>query len=181
MNVENFDFFSPKFERENIQLGLSRIKKALGDLDDPCKNIPAIQIVGTNGKGSITAFIENILYSENKNIGVTTSPHLLDICERIRVNKEKINKEDFKRLFKKIENNLSTYKLSPFEKIICCALKFFEFKKVDLLILEAGLGGRLDATTAHPLRPIIAIGNIGLDHKESVSYRHLTLPTNREV
>ena len=139
---------------------------ALEELNNPCKNIPAIQIVGTNGKGSIAAFIENILYVEKKNIGVTTSPHLLDICERIRVNKENIDKEEFKRLFKKIENNLSTHKLSPFERIICCALEFFDLKKVDLLILEAGLGGRLDATTAHSLRPIIAIGNIGLDHKE---------------
>ncbi len=166
LNIENFDLLSPKLERENIQLGLSRIKKALRDLNNPCKNIPAIQIVGTNGKGSITAFIENILYADKKNIGVTTSPHLLDICERIRVNKEKISKEEFERLFKKIKNNLSTHKLSPFEQIICCALNFFDSKKVDLLILEAGLGGRLDATTAHPLRPIIAIGNIGLDHKE---------------
>ena len=165
-NIENFDSLSPKLERENIQLGLLKIKNALKDLDDPCKNIPAIQIVGTNGKGSITAFIENILYADKRNIGVTTSPHLLDICERIRVNKEKINKEEFERLFKKIKNNLSNHKLSPFEQIICCALIFFDFKKVDLLILEAGLGGRLDATTAHPLRPIIAIGNIGLDHKE---------------
>ena len=115
VNIENFDLLSPKVERENIQLGLSRIKNALRDLDDPCKNIPAIQIVGTNGKGSITAFIENILYADKKNIGVTTSPHLLDICERIRVNKEKISKEEFERLFKKIKNNLSTHKLSPFE------------------------------------------------------------------
>ena len=166
VNIENFDILSPKFERENIKLELSRIKKALRELNNPCKNIPAIQIIGTNGKGSITAFIENILYTEKKNIGVTTSPHLLDICERIRVNKENINKELFEKLYKKIENKLSTDKLSPFEKIICCALKFFDLKKVDLLILEAGLGGRLDATTAHHLRPIIAIGNIALDHKE---------------
>ena len=165
-NFENFDLLSPKFEIENIQLGLSRIKKALRVLNDPCKNVPAIQIIGTNGKGSITAFIESILYSEKKNIGVTTSPHLLDISERIRVNKDKINKEEFEKLFKKLANNLSKHKLSPFEKIICCALVFFDFKKVDLLILEAGLGGRLDATTAHNLRPIIAIGNIGLDHEE---------------
>ncbi len=166
VNIEYFDLLSPKLERENIQLGLSRIKNALRDLDNPCSTIPAIQIVGTNGKGSITAFIENILYTDKKNIGVTTSPHLYDICERIRVNKEEISKEEFERLFKKIKNNLSTHQLSPFEQIICCALNFFDSKKVDLLILEAGLGGRLDATTAHPLRPIIAIGNIGLDHKE---------------
>ena len=166
VNIENFDLLSPKYERDNIQLGLSRIINALRELNDPCKNIPAVQIVGTNGKGSITAFVESILYTDKKNIGVTTSPHLLDICERIRVNKKNIKKEEFERLFKKIQNNLSTYKLSPFEKILCCALKFFDLKKVDLLILEAGLGGRLDATTAHHLRPIIAIGNIGLDHKE---------------
>ena len=77
VKIENFDLFSPKFERENIQLGLLRIKKVLCKLNDPCKNIPAIQVVGTNGKGSITAFIENILYTDKKNIGVTTSPHLL--------------------------------------------------------------------------------------------------------
>ncbi len=165
-DFENFDLLSPKFERENIQLGLLRIKKALGVLNNPCKNLPAIQVVGTNGKGSITAFIESILYSEKINIGVTTSPHLLDISERIRVNKENINKDEFEKIINKLATNLSTHKLSPFEQIICCALVFFDFKKVDLLILEAGLGGRLDATTAHNLRPIIAIGNIDLDHKE---------------
>ncbi len=157
---------SPQYERENIQLGLSRVKRVLQELNNPCKNIPAIQIVGTNGKGSITAFIESILFQAKENIGVTTSPHLLEISERIRVNKRNINKNDFKRIFKKIENDLSEYKLSPFEKIICCALKFFDERKVNLLVLEAGLGGRLDATTAHHLRPIIAIGNIGIDHKE---------------
>ena len=166
INFQNIDILSPKFERENIQLGLLRTKKALQKLKNPCENIPAIQIIGTNGKGSIASFLESILFLSKKNIGVTTSPHLLDISERIRVNKENINKKEFEKLFKKIQHTLSKYKLSPFEQIICCALQFFDFKKVDLMVLEAGLGGRLDATTAHKLRPIIAIGNIGLDHKE---------------
>ena len=165
-NLNNFEKISPKFERDNIKLGLSRIKEVLQKLDSPCKDIPAIQVVGTNGKGSITAFIESILFEAKKNIGVTTSPHLLDISERIRVQKKNIDRKDFEKIFTLIEKYSSKYKLSPFEKIICCALKFFEIKQVDLLILEAGLGGRLDATTAHKLRPIIAIGNIGLDHKE---------------
>ena len=149
MKNANLKFFelSPKYERDNIKLGLSRIKKALQELGNPCENIPAIQIIGTNGKGSIAAYLENILFEAKRNFGVTTSPHLFDVCERIRVNKKKINKTDF-------------------EKIICCALNFFDHQKVELLILEAGLGGRLDATTAHKSRPIIAIGNIGLDHKE---------------
>ena len=90
----------------------------------------------------------------------------MDVCERIRVNKKNINKTDFEKIYRLIEKNFSTFELTPFEKIICCALNFFDHQKVELLILEAGLGGRLDATTAHKSRPIIAIGNIGLDHKE---------------
>ncbi len=165
-NLKIFELVSPKYERDNIKLGLSRVKKTLHGLGNPCNNIPAIQIIGTNGKGSIAAYLESILFEAKKNFGVTTSPHLFDICERIRVNKENINKTDFEKIYRSIEKNFSTYKLTPFEKIICCALNFFDTKKVELLILEAGLGGRLDATTAHKLRPIIAIGNIGLDHEE---------------
>jgi len=69
-------------------------------------------------------------------------------------------------LIKDIQTKLFECKLTPFELIICCGLKYFELNNVDLLILEAGLGGRLDATTAHKLRPIIAFGNIGIDHTE---------------
>ena len=165
-NLSNFGLITPKYERDNIKLDLSRIKEVLKKLDNPCHNIPAIQIVGTNGKGSIAAYLESILFEAKKNFGVTTSPHLLDICERIRVNKRNIKKTDFETIYRLIEKNFSTYELTPFEKIICCALNFFDNEKVELLILEAGLGGRLDATTAHKLRPIIAIGNIGLDHKK---------------
>ena len=165
-NLKFFELLSPKYERDNIKLGLSRIKKALQELGNPCKNIPAIQIIGTNGKGSIAAYLESILFEAKKNFGVTTSPHLFDICERIRVNKKNINKVDFEKIYRLIEKKISTNELTPFEKIICCALNFFDNEKVELLILEAGLGGRLDATTAHESRPIIAIGNIGLDHKE---------------
>ena len=95
-NLKTFEL-SPKYERDNIKLGLSRIKKALQELGNPCKNIPAIQIIGTNGKGSIAAYLESILFEAKQNFGVTTSPHLFDICERIRVNKKKINKNDFEK------------------------------------------------------------------------------------
>ena len=165
-NFKSFELISPKYERDNIRLGLSRIKNVLKALNNPCKDIPAVQIIGTNGKGSITAFIENILFEGKINIGVTTSPHMFNITERIRVNKKNIEEKEFEKIFKFIEKDFSIHELTPFEKIICSALKFFDKKQVELLILEAGLGGRLDATTAHKLRPIIAIGNIGLDHKE---------------
>ena len=165
-NLTFFELISPHYERDNIKLGLSRLKKVLQEQGNPCNKIPAIQIIGTNGKGSIAAYLENILFEAKKSFGVTTSPHLFDICERIRVNKKNINKTDFEKIFVLIEKKFATYQLTPFEKIICCALNFFDHKQVELLILEAGLGGRLDATTAHKLRPIIAIGNIGLDHTE---------------
>ena len=165
-NLKIFELISHKYERDNIKLGLSRVKKVLKELGNPCSNVPAIQVIGTNGKGSIAAYLENILFEAKKNFGVTTSPHLFDISERIRVNKKNINKTDFENTFEFIEKKFAAHKLTPFEKIICCALYFFDQKHVELIILEAGLGGRLDATTAHKLRPIIAIGNIGLDHTE---------------
>ncbi len=142
------------------------MREALLKLDNPCLNTPAIQIVGTNGKGSISAFLENILCVAKINIGVTTSPHFFEVSERIRVNQTKISTEKFDALLKIIQNKLYECKLTPFELIICCGLKYFELHNVDLLVLEAGLGGRLDATTAHKLRPIIAFGNIGIDHTE---------------
>ena len=94
-NLKIFELLSPKYERDNIKLGLSRIKKVLHELGNPCKNIPAIQIIGTNGKGSIAAYLESILFEAKKNFGVTTSPHLFDACERIRVNKKNITLKAF--------------------------------------------------------------------------------------
>jgi len=166
INAKNFNFLTLRNEREKINLDLTRMRKALLKLDNPCQNIPAIQIVGTNGKGSISAFLENILCIAKINIGVTTSPHLFEVSERIRVNQIKISTEKFDRLLKNIQTKLFGCKLTPFELIICCGLKYFELNNVNLLILEAGLGGRLDATTAHKFRPIIAFGKIGIDHTE---------------
>jgi len=166
INITNFNSYSPENERAKIQLGISRVKKALNKFDNPCINIPAIQVVGTNGKGSITAFIENILCAANINVGVTTSPHLIDITERIRFKKNKIKKHELDHYLTEVQKKLSEFKLSPFESIICSSLQYFHHKKATILILEAGLGGRLDATTAHKDRSIIAISKIDIDHSE---------------
>ena len=91
-NLKIFELSSPKYEKDNINLGLSRIKKALQELGNPCKNIPAIQIIGTNGKDQSQHILESILFEAKRNFGVTTSPHLFDICERIRVNKKILTK-----------------------------------------------------------------------------------------
>ena len=139
---------------------------ALKAMGSPCQFIPAIQIVGTNGKGSIASFLKSTLKVLKINTGITTSPHLVSWCERISTNGELIALDDFREIIIKLKPVIDQYKLTPFEIVIVSALDYFKRKQVDLLVLEVGLGGRLDATTAHPYRPIIAIASIGLDHCE---------------
>tara|TARA_Y100001968_G_scaffold29974_1_gene23190 strand:+ start:1038 stop:2237 length:1200 start_codon:yes stop_codon:yes gene_type:complete len=156
----------PRSDGFDIDLSLGRITSALRDIGSPCQNIPGIQIVGTNGKGSITCFLESVLVESSINIGVITSPHLITWCERIKINGIKISENDLNKGFNKIKVISEKYKLTLYEKIIAIALNYFSTRDVDLLILEVGLGGRLDATTAHLYRPIIAFAAIGKDHCE---------------
>jgi len=149
-----------------MNLGIDRMSLAINAMGDPCKKTPAIHIAGTNGKGSIAAFINSVLSLVNIKTGVTTSPHLVDWVDRICINKTQISKEEFQSLSLALAPIAKKYSLTPFEGVIAIALKYFTLKEVELLILEVGLGGRLDATTAHKYRPIIAFGAIGLDHCE---------------
>tara|TARA_B100000965_G_scaffold406665_1_gene447028 strand:- start:2902 stop:4140 length:1239 start_codon:yes stop_codon:yes gene_type:complete len=162
----NFIFGNKCTEVKDMNLGIDRMKMAIKAMGDPCKNTPAIQIAGTNGKGSIAAFINSVLSLVDIKTGVTTSPHLVDWIERICVNKTQISKKEFNSLSLDLASIIEKYSLTPFESIIAIALKYFTLKEVELLILEVGLGGRLDATTAHKHRPIIAFGAVGLDHCE---------------
>jgi len=166
LTQSNFTFESKSTEYRDINLGIDRMSLAINAMGDPCQKTPAIHIAGTNGKGSISAFINSILSLVEIKTGVTTSPHLVDWVERICINKTQISKKEFEALRLTLNPILEKYRLTPFESIIAIALKYFTLKKVELLILETGLGGRLDATTAHKDRPIIAFGAIGLDHCE---------------
>jgi len=154
-----------KADDKGIKLGLNRLKEELIKHGLPCNKVPAIQIVGTNGKGSIASFLSSTLELTNIDFGLTTSPHLISWRERITVNGEFISEKDIIKYINYIRTK-ATNKLTQFEYIILTALLYFNSKKVELIILEAGLGGRLDATTAHDFRPIIAIGGIGIDHCE---------------
>ena len=162
----NFIFECKITEYKDMNLGIDRMSLAINAMGDPCKKVPAIHIAGTNGKGSIAAFINSVLSLVNIKTGVTISPHLVDWVERICINKTQISKEEFKSLSLTIAPIAKKYSLTPFECVIAIALKYFTLKEVELLILEVGLGGRLDATTAHKYRPIIAFGAIDLDHCE---------------
>lgn len=149
-----------------MDLSLDRMQEALRDLQHPAAGIPAVQVVGTNGKGSIACFIHHGLMAAGLRSGLTISPHLLSWCERIRVNERLITIEELRCLLQSLQPVVSTFRLTPFEQLICAALVHFETERPDWLVLEAGLGGRLDATTAHPHRRLIAVGSIGLDHRE---------------
>ncbi len=156
----------PGMDQKRMDLELKRMQMALAALGKPCGKIPAIQIVGTNGKGSIASFIESTLKAAGIKAGVTTSPHLVSWCERIRISEQSITDQEFQRLLITLKPLAIKLELTPFEIVIATAFKYFSTQNVELLVLEVGLGGRLDATTAHPLRPIIAMASIGLDHCE---------------
>ena len=102
--IDNLSDLIPSFDSHGVDLSLNRMKKALHEIENPCRNTPAIQIVGTNGKGSIASFIDSTLQTNGINAGVTTSPHLISWCERIRTKGHLIT---FKELRERLEKLLS--------------------------------------------------------------------------
>ena len=156
----------PPFEQRGMDLSLDRMHRVLSELGDPCSNTPAVQVVGTNGKGSIACMIHSGLSAAGVRSGLTTSPHLVSWCERICVNQKPITLVELHQRLQALEPFAEQHQLTTFERLITAAFLHFQANDVDWMVLEAGLGGRLDATTAHPQRPLIAVGAIGIDHRE---------------
>ena len=156
----------PRFDVRGMDLSLDRMTIALEQLHQPAQSIPAVQVVGTNGKGSIACLIHHGLMAAGLCSGLTTSPHLVSWCERIRVNDRLISITALRQTLEQLRPVTEQCRLTPFEQLICSALIHFEAQRPDWLVLEAGLGGRLDATTAHSWRPLIAVASIGMDHRE---------------
>ncbi len=156
-----------------MKLGLENIGKLLFALGNPEKNFLKVQIAGTNGKGSTCAFLEAICVSAKIKTGLTTSPHLISITERVKIDGQEISEKDFARHATKIrdiseslvrQNQLETVP-TYFEQVTAIALSAFAEAKVELAILETGLGGRFDATTAAKAE-IVAITPIDFDHEQ---------------
>lgn len=160
-------------EVSTMKLGLGNIEKLLVSLGSPEKDYLKIQVAGTNGKGSTCAFLEAICVSAGIEIGLTTSPHLVSITERIKINGKEISQEIFACHATKIretsEHLVLEKKLETvptfFEQITAIALHAFAEAKVEVAILETGLGGRFDATTASQAE-IVAITSIDFDHQQ---------------
>jgi dihydrofolate synthase/folylpolyglutamate synthase len=153
---------------KKIQLGLDRINNILAKLSNPQLDFSVIHIAGTNGKGSVASLLELLYLRHRRDLTVAkyTSPHLVSITERIRVNGENISDEKFDELYKTINEVASDNYLTEFEKITCVAFMYFQESAVDIVILETGLGGRLDATNVCEKKLATIITNIGLDHQE---------------
>jgi dihydrofolate synthase/folylpolyglutamate synthase len=144
-----------------VELGLPRVRRALAALGDPQRRFAAVQIAGTNGKGSTAAMTEAVLRAAGVRTGLYTSPHLARFTERIRVGGEEADGDRLAALDERVA--ATGVPLTYFE--IATALGFLSFAEagVELAVLETGLGGRLDAvTTCEPLAT--AVTSIGLDH-----------------
>jgi len=156
----------PYYQRQggNVsKFNLSKIKTFINRLGNPHKKIKTIHVAGTNGKGSVSHIIAAIMQSKGLRVGIYSSPHLLNFRERIKINGEYISEEYILKFVNKHHDYMSSRALSFFEMTVGLAFIYFHDQKVDIAIIEVGMGGRLDATNI--ITPEISIiTNIGLDH-----------------
>jgi dihydrofolate synthase / folylpolyglutamate synthase len=147
---------------DKMHFGLQAITKLLACLGNPQNSYKTVLIAGTNGKGSTAAMIASVLRSAGYNVGLYTSPHLVDVRERIVVNGNKIPLKEFNRTISHIKNKMGE-PVTYFEFLTSAAFLYFKKRKIDIAVLEVGLGGRLDATNV--CRPVVSIiTNIDFDH-----------------
>lgn len=159
----------PRFTKKN---SLDHTKRLLDLLEINEQEYKIIHVAGTNGKGTVCALISNVLVKCEKNTGLFISPHLVKINERIRINNNQIDDETFLEAFLQVK--IAVDKLieagephpSFFEYLFLMAMYVFKKSKVEYIVLETGLGGRLDATNVFKKPYLTVITSIGLDHME---------------
>lgn len=156
----------------NFRSGLGRMQRAVDLLGNPERTYPIIHVTGTNGKGSTIAFMRELFVAHGKKVGTFTSPHIISIHDRICINGQPIAEEDFTRIanqVKEMEKTISEThdQLSFFELLTLIALLYFKEQRVDLVLLEVGIGGLLDTTNV-VTGEIAVITSIGLDHQETL-------------
>ncbi|MDO5156017.1 MAG: folylpolyglutamate synthase/dihydrofolate synthase family protein [Eubacteriales bacterium] len=153
------------------KLGTDNLKQILEHMGHPECAYPVIHVAGTNGKGSTCQFLASLLQQDGFRVGVFTSPHLVRINERIRINDEIISDESFLAAFEETMQFVSNVKKrgidhpSFFEFVFLMAAHYFQKEKVDYVIFETGMGGRLDATNV--VQPVLSvITSVGMDHTQ---------------
>lgn len=151
-----------------INLGLERISQVLDLLGNPQDKLRCIQVAGTNGKGSVCTMLAAILCEQGYKTGLYTSPHIFDYTERIKINDQQITQNQFSNYYENItriadEHNI---KLTEFEIITAIMYTYFADNKIDIAIIETGLGGRYDATNILKTNLCAVITHIDLDHTD---------------
>jgi dihydrofolate synthase/folylpolyglutamate synthase len=147
----------------NIRLGLGPVSRLLDRLKNPHDTYGTVLIAGTNGKGSIAAMVASILIQANFRVGLYTSPHLMDIRERIKVNDRMISRQELASCIEEIRKEVHE-DVTYFEFLTALAFVHFYHEKIDVAVLEVGMGGRLDATNI--VKPYVSVvSNISLDHR----------------
>jgi dihydrofolate synthase / folylpolyglutamate synthase len=163
------------FDKFGIHLGLERIQQLLETLGNPHQQVPVIHVAGTNGKGSVCAFLLSILQAAGYRVGRYTSPHLLDWRERITINGKWISNQDLLDALHQVDAAIaSEFPPTQFEVFTAAMWWYFAQQKsqrnLDIAIIETGLGGRLDATNVCDRPLVSAITSIGLDHCQQLGH-----------
>lgn len=148
-----------------MKFGLQGARKLLHALGNPHRSLPAIHIAGTNGKGSTASLLAAAFTAAGYKTGLYTSPHLISLTERIRIDGKPISEESVARYTEILQGQILHQQATFFEATTVIALAYFVEQKVDIAIIETGLGGRLDSTNViKPLASVIT--NIGLEHTD---------------
>ena len=155
--------FLNSFGLSEIKLGLNRVQSLCEQLGNPQYSYKTVHVAGTNGKGSVVAFISSALREAGYRVGAYTSPHLVDFCERIQVDGKMISKNDVVDIVDKIKGLVDEH--TYFEITTAIAFEYFRQENVEYAVIEVGLGGRLDATNV--ITPDVSvITGISMEHTE---------------
>lgn len=162
----DIDSLLQPFQQFGVRLGLDSSQKLLANLGNPHHQVPVIHVAGTNGKGSVCAYISSVLTEAGYRTGRYISPHLVDWTERICINQQPISSKEFCKLLQEVKAAISPNDDLPtqFEVITAAAWLYFAQEKVDVAVVEVGLGGRLDATNVCEQPLITVITSISREH-----------------
>lgn len=164
--TEEYVLNIPKFRAEG---SIEETRKFYEFLGKPGQSASIVHVAGTNGKGSTCAYMNSVLTEAGYKVGMFTSPHLVSVRERMRVNNSQIAEREFVACFQQLTNQIDKYNnYSPtfYEFLFFMAMLYFEKQKADIIILETGMGGRLDATNVIDAPKVAVITEIGKDHME---------------
>lgn len=168
MNKQQALDYIYEIHKKKSNSSLNRIKNTLAYLDNPQDKLKIIHVAGTNGKGSCCAMLESILKEAGYKVGMFTSPHLIDPKERFIINGKQITDRDFIKVASKTKTAQKKAKtnLGVFDRLTIMGYEYFYEKKVDVAIIEVGVGGLYDSTNIIKSSLVSVIMNIGLDHTE---------------